>query len=508
MTDQQGPAIRGINTAAAVVPFRKADRAPPDGLRLVHALRQIGYTLEQAVSDLVDNSITAGATSVLIRFLHDSQEIRAVAVADDGCGMSEQELAQAMRFGSGESAPTSLGKFGMGMKLASLSHARSLTVFSRARGSGAAARRWTLEGAGREWWCQRLARDVSRDMLARKWGPLDLSRSGTVVLWEDVDKLPSHGNGLKYTLTRLDTRLRTHLGLHFHRFIESGRLRIFMDVLHVDRVGQGLHSEVAPLDPFGYAESGHPDYPKRFKVRLRDIGELQFDAHIWPPNSEDPCYRLGRRASSRQGFYFYRNNRLIQAGGWNGLVQDESEPHGSLARVMVDLPPALDGAFGLNVQKSTVIVPPVFLEITAATATGKQTGTFEEYRPDAIETYRRANAAGATPVAAYPAGGLPRQAITVLKQLYGRNEQSNGFRLQWARLRKGEFFRLDHAGHRILLDRSMRDADCSEVTKALIAMLLGRDLARQPGERRQRELTALNEMLASLTVDRTRDQCR
>jgi hypothetical protein len=61
-------------------------------------------------------------------------------------------------------------------------------------------------------------------------------------------------------------------------------------------------------------------------MRLAGVGEIPLDGHIWPPNSDQPEYQLGNRAAARQGFYFYRNNRLIQAGGWNGLLQNEAEP--------------------------------------------------------------------------------------------------------------------------------------------------------------------------------------
>jgi len=111
------------------------EHTPPDPARLIFALRQIGYTFEQALADLLDNSITAGANAVLIRFLCDSSGIRSLAIVDDGCGMNARELGEAMRFGSSKDRHRlSLGKFGMGLKLASFSHARSLTVLTHKNG--------------------------------------------------------------------------------------------------------------------------------------------------------------------------------------------------------------------------------------------------------------------------------------------------------------------------------------------------------------------------------------
>ena len=112
-------------------------------------------------------------------------------------------------------------------------------------------------------------------------------------------------------------------------------------------------------------------------------------AHIWPPNAKDPQYKLGGgRVAARQGFYFYRNKRLIQAGGWNGWREHDAEPHSSLARVAVDMPPELDRHFRLNVQKSKVDVPPNFVSALEAARSGVT--TFAHYVRDAVDVYRSA----------------------------------------------------------------------------------------------------------------------
>lgn len=494
--------MRGIDTSAAVLPFSKSDANLPDAGRLITALRQIGYSLEQAIADLVDNSINANASTVLVRFLHDGNDIKAVAVADDGDGMDEEGIRNAMRFGSREAADVgTLGKFGMGLKLASLSHAQTLNVYST-DGAEAGGRRWTLEGIRKGWMCERVRADVSNSMLDRKWGPISLSEGGTLVLWEDLDKLPSHRRGLKYTLTSLESRLRLHLGLCFHRFLESGSLRIFVDQLLISRVGQGMQSEITPLNPFGYPVSGNPDYPRKLVTNLSDIGPLELEAHIWPAKSEAPEYKLGRRSAARQGFYFYRNGRLIQAGGWNGLVQDETEPHGSLARVKVDLPEQYDTDFGINVQKSTVLVPPVFPEVLDAAS--EDGASFEDFRRDAVQAYRSANALR-NATGRYPEGGLNSDALRVLKGMYGRPSDTEGFRIRWAKLREDEFFRLDREQNSILLNRSFREYVGDESTKLLMAVLMRNDLSGNLTAARERELDKLNTLLVASLNGSKRD---
>ena len=487
--------MRGIDTSAAVLPFRKSDENLPDAGRLITALRQIGYSLEQAVADLIDNSLNAGASTVLVRFLHDGNTIKAVAIVDDGRGMDEEGIQNAMRFGSLEAADVgTLGKFGMGLKLASLSHAQTLNVYSNT-GADFSSRRWTLEGIRKGWMCERIRASVTRELLTRKWGPISLSDGGTLVLWEDLDKLPSHQRGLKYTLTSLETRLRLHLGLCFHKFLEAGSLRILIDQLLVTRIGQGMQSEITPLNPFGYEESGDTDYPKRMVAVLSGIGKLEIEAHIWPAKSELAEYRLGRRSAARQGFYFYRNSRLIQAGGWNGLFLDETEPHGSLARVCINLPTAYDADFGINVQKSTVLVPPVFGEILQArSADGR---TFEDYRRAAICTYRTANANQAN-IAKFPGKGFKKPILKKIAQIFRRSSDEVGFGVRLVKLRADEFFRIDYASQRLLINRCYVGGDSAEVIKLLMSLLFRKEIKELQGVKK-REIETINDLLLALT---------
>lgn len=490
--------MRGIDTAAAVLPFRKTDTTQPDAGRLITALRQIGYSLEQAIADLVDNSINAGSSTVLIRFLHDGESIKAVAVVDDGDGMNEAELHNAMRFGSRESSVTgTLGKFGMGLKLASLSHARCLQVYSRKKGE-VVGRRWTPDGITQGWWCEQIDKRTAAELLDRKWGSIDLTEKGTCVLWEDLDKLPSHRRGLKYTLTSIDTRLRLHLGLCFHRFLEDESLRLVIDQQLITRIGQGMSSDIAPLNPFAYPVSGHCDYPKQLSANLSGVGKLRVEAHVWPAKSDAAEYKLGRRSAARQGFYFYRNGRLIQAGGWNGLLHDETEPHSSLARIKVDLPVNFDEDFGVNVQKSSVLVPSVFAEMLEAKA--RDGSTFEDYRRVAIQTYRNVNCREDRR-GQFPSSGLPKKTLQRLRSTYAKSEQVEGFRIAWRKLDGDEFFRIDAEEQHVLVNRDYKDSELSELVKLLLAVFLRNDVKNPIKRARQLELQELNKLLLASVAD-------
>ncbi len=429
----------------------------PDPDRLVYALRQIGYSLEQALADLADNSINAGASTVLIRFVCRDERIVRVIIADDGAGMTAKELQNAMRFGSDPDLKRqSLGKFGMGLKLATLSHACTLTVgaWSKRRVS---ARRWSLEGIGRNWSSEILSPQAAGTLVRSPLHPVDLSDTGTVVIWDDIDKLPTSKGGLRYTLRSIHRRLQLHLGMCFHRFLENGRLQILVDQQQEGEAEHRIQAPITPLNPFAYASPGRAGFPKVFSVVLGRRHRLAIEGHIWPPNSESPEYRLGNRAAARQGFYFYRNDRLIQAGGWNGIVQSEAEPHGSLARVRIDLPPEMDDLFSLNVQKSSVVVSPGFTEaVLASEAKGGM--TFEEYRHHAHEVYRKKDRKAARAIPLAPRRGIPRALQRAGRDLINPEGGSvRGVDILWADMPEDEFFRIDRDGYQILLNSYYRD---------------------------------------------------
>lgn len=343
----------------------------PDPGGVLTALARIGYDLEVALADLVDNSIDAKASMVLIRFLRTSDRILSLTVVDDGHGMTAERLEQAMGFGAdtGKTAGE-LGKYGMGLKSASFSQCRSLTVISK-QNNEVAARRWTADNIRLGWICDVIDSAAAARFLGQSWGPLNMGASGTVVRWDDLDAFRVARDRADGVLEAYFKRISDHLGLHFHRFLASGRLQITVDAVNDETGVQGSARRVEPLDPVGYSHTGRRSYPRRFVLNISGVGSLSVGAHIWPRRSRQPGYLLGGgKVAQRQGFYFYRNNRLIQAGGWNGWRED-AEPHLSLARALVDFPGSYDRAFGLNVQKSAVAVPAGFLEaLTTATSEG------------------------------------------------------------------------------------------------------------------------------------------
>lgn len=328
------------------------DIAAPRADALIESLRAFGYTPETAVADLVDNSISAGAKTIRIDLFWAGRD-SIVSIVDDGRGMTEDELYAAMRPGStsplDDRSKSDLGRFGLGLKTASFSQARELTVFSRTLSTPGAIRRWDLDTIAQsgEW---RLLRTAPRPAA---FG-LDLGgASGTVVVWSkcdrlvgDVDTTDAKAHDRFLQLTR---RVKQHLEATFHRFlIGRGRIKLLVN-----------DQPVIPWDPF---LTDHPATQQLFSEELPFQGELiKVTAYVLPHRSKltpDQAER-GHGATGwnqQQGFYLYRSNRLLVQGDWLGLGFAKDE-HTKLARIAVDFPASLDHAWQVDVKKSSARTP-------------------------------------------------------------------------------------------------------------------------------------------------------
>ena len=221
---------------------RRRERVAPRASVLIESMRDIGYSLQTAVSDIVDNSITAGAT--LITFLADTaSEDPTIGVLDDGFGMTESELLEAMRPGSRspleERVRADLGRFGLGLKTASFSQCRKLTVLTRKSGVTACAI-WDLDlVAELDEWMVEFIEDISEI----PWFE-NLVGDGTLIIWQNLDRLVDKVNPSdRQNLVRQIDETATHIELVFHRFLsgEPGLKKIRMELN-----GRALR----PFDPF------------------------------------------------------------------------------------------------------------------------------------------------------------------------------------------------------------------------------------------------------------------
>lgn len=329
---------------------------PPNPAALIESLRAFGYSLPTAVADLIDNSITAEARRIDVRFSW-KRAASSLMIRDDGHGMDEPTLVEAMRLGTRSPterrAEKDLGRFGLGLKTAGWSQARSLTVVTRREGSPVLVRRWDLDhvrDTGR-WLLQADGGELAEEEAARLSG-LD---SGTTVILERLDRLaPSDANAddpeaeTRFRAAARDTAAA--LGVVFHRFL-AGRDAI---VIHVD----GNHVE--PWDPF-LAEHAATQALSTESFTLEGH-RIEVAPFVLPHSSKLTDAEHERAAglggwNAQQGFYVYRARRLLVGGGWLGIARMQQEEHYKLARIRVDLDNALDGAWQIDVRKATARIP-------------------------------------------------------------------------------------------------------------------------------------------------------
>jgi Histidine kinase-, DNA gyrase B-, and HSP90-like ATPase len=446
-----------LATAAAIwieeahVTGRK--RLPPDP----GVMRAIGlnHTLESAVADIIDNSLDAQAGKVLVRFIRSGHRLIGLCIVDDGKGMDEPTIDRAMTVGGQRNYDaTDLGHFGMGLKAASLGQARILTVISKARHDAPVGRRWLIENAAQSFECEILARDTSASILARPWRFL-IADPGTVVMWNEVKCFPHIADSevADQFVEDMVTRLRHHLGLVFHRLLSGKVAEIAVDVEDIATGEAGVCFLVEPINPFGYLRSGRTDYPRDL---VSPVHGIKFRCHIWPGRSNHPNFRLlGARPEQFQGFYFYRNNRLLQHGGWNGVTHNHRRLQ--LARVEVDIVPRHIALFSMNAEKTRVEVPAAFNDMIQTAIDGST--SFVSYLEHARTTFRGSQMRQRErSKVLQPGRGFAERVRDAIADEYDYVDSDRPLSIRWCDLNDEVFFDIDREEMMIRLNRKYRAA--------------------------------------------------
>lgn len=434
------------------IPIIGTVRLEPDP-RSLEALGR-NHTLEAALAELVDNSVDAAARHVLIRFVRDGGRLLRLLVIDDGAGMGEERLNVAMTVGGNRAyAEAEIGRFGLGLKAASFSQARSVTVVSREVDGAAAGRRWQASNAKSNYGCEIVEREFAADQLAGEWGfPIDVH--GTVVRWDDVKGFPAVDDeqAVGRFLQGAITKIRTHLGLIFHRILASGEIAVSIDV---EDGGEVLSaSEVTPLDPFGYPRSGAIGWPKRLRVD-GEHGRLLLECHIWPGRSTLEEFRLDGDSINRQGLYVYYNRRLVQSGGWNGLCHADKQLN--LARVALDIEGDVEQLISLKPEKNGIEVGPDFTAAVSSSS-APDGATFADYVERARGVLKESNRRRRVRQAVLPpgAGFHPKLRRALERELPLKDEDPVDIR--WAHFEDEAFFEIDREESILWLNSRYRKA--------------------------------------------------
>lgn len=334
----------------------KFEIANPHPGGTIGSLRSLGYSIETAVADLVDNSIAAQARHINVVFTWDGRNSW-VAVVDDGNGMTEDELNTAMTVAAkgptSSRGPNDLGRFGMGLKTASFSQARQLIVTTAAPGGARVTRAWDLDVVVEtgEWRLLHDAGVTECTILERLW-----AGHGTVVLWRhlhrfDVESVRADDtDSQRHFYDDIRTRVEPHLGMVFSRFLD-GKNRISLSI---------NGNPVVPWDPFLQDQQFVQRLPEE---NIPIAGHaMKVEGFVLPHPRHLSDQQTNQAAGPRgwldqQGFYVYRRDRLIVAGDWLGIRGFRKEDKYMLARIAVEVPAELDSEWSIDVRKSTTVPP-------------------------------------------------------------------------------------------------------------------------------------------------------
>ncbi len=345
--------------------------AEPEASSMIETFRAIGYSIETAVADIIDNSVSAGAKNIWVDYIWKGPDT-IIGIIDDGCGMNNKELIQAMKPGSisplAERSEHDLGRFGLGLKTASFSQCRKFCVISK-KDNTENYWTWDLDYVSQvKAWKLIKFRPAGIDFLKR----LNGLQTGTAVLWWKIDRLTKDTHtdkeSSKADFFAVMEKVKKHLSMVFHRFIDDG-----VNIWLKDR-------KIEAWDPFMIGFDGLQPRPET----LFEEGKVRIKGFVLPHRSklspEGYNYGKGPKDSwtAQQGFYIYRNRRLLVAGNWLGLFK--KEVHYDLCRIRVDLPNYLDDEWQIDIKKSIARPPSRIRESLQAVA--------KDVRAQAIEVYR------------------------------------------------------------------------------------------------------------------------
>lgn len=324
---------------------------PPEP-QLMESMRSVGYTLDTSIADIVDNSVAANSSHIWID--SSASGTPYIAITDNGSGMSPDEARDAMKLAATSPSTaretTDLGRFGLGLKTASLAQSRTLTVVSRKSGETVSFR-WSLDHLSKSGTWALLRLNESEIKQLPGFGRLDGLESGTLVLWQDLDQLGRNIGVEQRALDQAMVRVREHLSLVFHRFISGdggSKTVIALNGLEIDAVDPFLLTNRATQRGPAEKLTIHGEIISVQPYTLPFISKLS-------KGDKERALVAGTLRDS-QGFYVYRARRLVIWGTWFRLVPRNDL--GKLARVRVDIPNTLDHLWSLDIKKSAASPPP------------------------------------------------------------------------------------------------------------------------------------------------------
>lgn len=320
-----------------------SEETPPKASAMINTFRAFGYNLQTAIADIIDNSISAKAENIWITYEWQGSDSW-VKIEDDGVGMDSLKLIEAMTPGSknpnDEREISDLGRFGLGLKTSSFSQCKSLTVATKREGFSLLKRCWDLDfvnETGKWSLLDYIADEKHLDSVLQR-------EKGTMVLWEKLDRLAGNSHveneAARTVFMEEFSLMEDHLSLVFHRYIEKRKLKIWVNGNFIEA-----------WDPFMKNEDGSQligdEYLDNDTVHVK----CYVLPHISKIDSETRVKAKTEDWYKYQGFYIYRNERLLLYGDWLGLFSKNE--HYKNARILIDISNELDHEWKIDIKKAT-----------------------------------------------------------------------------------------------------------------------------------------------------------
>jgi hypothetical protein len=319
----------------------------PDPVSLLESTRNLGYSIEEAISDLIDNSITAKAKNITYEF-HWNLGNPFFLLKDDGKGMSNEnnELIDSFKLGANkdkERDPKDLGRFGFGMKTASLSQSKSLTVITKKINNQVISRSLDLAFIAelKQGWKLKLVDEL---IVQNEIDFLNTQESGTVIRWDNWDRAPKSNDDF----TSLISDINNYISVCFHRFIEKG-INIYCH-----------QTRLLPCSPIPSAEGSSLYSEVIIDENAKQTAYIIQHPKFWAENFENisrfNSFRLFEGLERQQGIYIYRCDRLLTPkGGWLGQINKGNSA--KLARVVINYSNKADDLWSLDITKTNASIP-------------------------------------------------------------------------------------------------------------------------------------------------------
>lgn len=320
----------------------------PSAAPVIQALRSIGYNPNTAIADLVDNSLDANASSIKVNFKY-NQADSLITITDDGYGMNEEMLQQAMNIGSKDPRnkrdAKELGRFGMGLKTASFSLGKRLSVLTKNEGNYY-ERCWDLDhvSSTNEW---ELFTEIPQDIKSLL-GEIE-GENGTIVCIDKLDRFMGHGKSIikENTFYTKIERINRHLEFVFHSILENSNVAVSLN-----------GKKIIPWNPFMIQHDSTIEGELQV-IRIND-NRIKVKYYILPhaSNLSEPEYKKAggyKGWRDHQGLYIYRENRLLYFGDWMGLFPKDAASQ--LARIRIDIPNSADAEWQVDIKKSGINLP-------------------------------------------------------------------------------------------------------------------------------------------------------